>query len=583
MDLEIINNNGAELVEAYERYLHEKIGCSIERITSVREMFRRLGYVDQSGVVCQKLGKDKQDDFVKRLVMNNMCSFTYNAADPTDIYIRTPENPHFYRRLSPNGKELVKIVNDTYEMLFHMTPPKSVANTVQNIMNNIYDEADLSSGYWLIGDNLFWDSEKGQFLPDNMLKGVYAYREISATSSNPKVRPEKVKESFDYWANEFAKYDGYDFDRFYTRLPREFDFMKVWADVGLSGTPKAGSVDKYWDLCIATSTNFMYNKPPKAYMLIGKPRGGKSTYIKTLHYLLGTHQTTKITLAGLGDWSTNNVLFGTLLNAPDEDPAEKLSPTATSNFKSIAAHEEMVVPVKNARRPLVIKPNFMLFVPKNSLPNFGADSDACTTRLRPIFFTADLSRLDNAPKDFIKETFEDNPENVEKFVGFLLYLAKYFEEHGMWWSQSMATASDFVSENTNSSKLYYMTWSRFYAGYSSFKLLWKDYTNFCTYNGYTIESRDALKQAFFIESQQREKSYCPQYKRDIWMYVSTPGYTGTKDSRLILSDEEYVEGYGLAKDMVLNGSQSFVVIHQAEAENKVADFSKVEQEDLFDD
>lgn len=516
-----------------------------------------------------------RDDFIKRTVFH-LYRIAFNDDDKSDIYLREDIFPGFYRRMSADGREIEQLTNRLYDVFFGCTPNSEVKTTISNIMANITEVADLDNGLFKVADNLYWDSRRGRLEPQDGLSGREAFREIGATASNNKIVPKRITGSFYKWQSLLDPNPPEDtpFQEFYQTLPMEFPFIKVWAD-----PDSEGYVDKYWDLCIAAATNFMYQKPPKAYLEIGNPRGGKSTYNKMLHYLIGAHQTTRNTLADLADWSSNNVLAGSLLNAPDEDPAEKLSPEATAAFKSIAAHEELLVKVKFSTRPKLVKPNFMLFIPKNSVPNFGADSDACMTRIRPIFFTADLSKLDNKPKDFIKETFVDNPEMTAEFVGFLLALASYFETHEMWWSDTMTNSGNYISESVNSTKLYYLAWKKFYVGYGSFNLLWTDYCNFCRSRGYEIEGKESLRQRFFVEGQNRKRVYYPPMKTAIWAYLTDKEYgkASYENGKNLLVDEEKIDSYGYAKVAVLEHGMSFVDIRLAVLEAALATPKTVKQ------
>lgn len=526
--------------------------------------------------------KDDRDNMVMRTIVKYMYEFAYNPDEPKDLYIRKKGNDCLFERVPTEAKELRDMVTTLYDMFFGKTPHTETKACFENVKDNVKQAAMLNNGLWYAGGDLFWDSEKSELITKDALGGRSAYREIGGTSRTKGVDAEVIKESFDRWTQlleEKTKERG-DFERFYRELPMEFEYIKTWAH-----PTSVGFIDKYWDLNIAASTIFMYNQPPIAYMEQGNPRGGKSTYNKMLHFIVGNWQTSRVDLPGLADWSFNNVLFGSLLNAPDEDPAEKLKPNQTAAFKSLAAKEEYDVPVKNSAIPKKVKPKFMMFIPKNSPPSFGADSDACMTRLKFIFFTNDLSKLDHKPVDFVKETFIDHPDTLAKYVGFILALTRYFEKRGMWYSPTMVTSNDYVAESTNSTKIYYNMWKRFYVGYESFDLLWKDYVNFCQNRGYECETKEVLRQRFMMEAQNRVKKYYPGIKKEIWMYLGSENYSAEmyKQGLLILCRSDFIKGYGDAEDYVLNGVHSFVdirnrILEDALWDNKQKEHGQVEME-----
>ena len=506
----------------------------------------------------------KRDDMVTRTITDYIYEFAYNEDDPRDIYWRERINgvtqPFSRVPVDKESKWLKNVVYSLYAMFFRIKPASEVKACMENVYQSVLKRADLENGLWYACPGLFWDSEETQLIDGDGLRNREVYKEIGATSRTPGVNSDLIKGEFNRWTDIFDQYkneDGSDmqWEDFYKKLPIDYDFVKVWAKEG-----SAGWVDRYWDTCIATSTNFMYNKPPVMYMLKGKTRNGKSTYVDHLHNLLGRHQTTDLTLPDLSDWSLNNSLFGSLLNAPDEDPAAKLDAKATAAFKTLSSKAEMKVQVKYSSIPLRVKPRFMIFDPRNDLPSFFGDPIPCLKRIKFIFFLNDLSKMDNQPHDFWKDTFVDHPEVLSRYVGFLLALAKYFSEHRAWYSKTMEASADYVAETVVSTNLYYRIWKEFYAGYESFDLLKHDYMNFCKERGYEINDETILRSEFFQEGQNFKKRYYAGTKSKIYMYTTEDEYTSEtyKSGKHILCRDEYIPGFGKAKDIVLNGTMSCV-------------------------
>ena len=537
-----------------------------------------LGYLtpkeDGGYAVTEKVRKQAslRDDFITRTIVDSLYEFSYNELDPTDIYYRKRNTDDPFIRFPYDKKQLKDKIVLLYRTFFKMTSHKETEACANNILDNITQVADLSNGLWYAGKDLFWDSENNALISHDGLNGRDSYREIGSTSRDDAVDPAIVKETFDYWSDLLATKttEHGDFENFYESLPIEHDHLKLWACVGTEG-----GVDRYWDLCVAISTIFMYSPPPVVYIPKGKPRGGKSTLIKHLHYLVGDWQTSSVQMSQLADPHFNNLLYGSVFNAPDEDKSGDLNADVTAIFKSLAAKEQCTLAVLYSTKPKKITLKIPMFFPRNVLPDFGTESAACMKRLRFIFCNADLSEYDKKPVDFIKVTFKDHPDYLAKYVGFLLALSAYFSEHGMWYSNTMQRSSDFVSEFVNSSTLYYNTWKKYFAGYESFDLLWEDYKNFCSSRGCKVEGKEVLREAFSLEAQNRVKKYYPGVKKDIWMYLTNAKYgKGLYDLGYhILCKDEFFANIGAARERVLDGASSMVDMLDTIAKDAEAAFA----------
>lgn len=527
----------------------------------------RLGYLDPqtmrpSSTVLKPSSVSLRDDMVTRTIVNYVCEFRYNENDDSDIYwrMRGQDDPYVFRKFPYDKKALRTVVVRYYAGFFDRTSHKETEACLNNIMDNISEKADLRNGVWYAARGLFWDSVNSVLIGEDQLRGRASFREVGCSSRNKAVKPELVLKSFNHWTDlleeKTAQYG--DFENFYTQLPIEHDHFKLWACVDSEGL---AGVDKYWDMCVATSTIFMYSPPPVAYVPKGKPRGGKSTFIKHLHYLVGDWQTTDIMISQLADYHMNNQLYGSLLNAPDEDKSGALSDECTAVFKSLAAKERCSLPVMYSGKPKKFEFKSMMFFPRNALPDFGRESAACMKRLRFIFCNADLSEYDKKPIDFIKVTFKDNPDYLAEYLGFILALSGYFQKHGMWYSKTMQKSTEYVSETVNSTGLYYNIWKKYFLGYSSFPLLWEDYRNFCRVRGYKMETKEVLRDTFSLEGSNRIRKYYAPLKGSIWMYVTNANKCGSGLVKLgfhIMCPEEYYDGYGTLQDRVMEGDGSVV-------------------------
>lgn len=518
--------------------------------------------------------KDKlKDDFITRTIIGSIYEIEYNELDPKDIYIRKRGGDKPFVRAAYEEKELKNTIVSLYKRFFRYSTHRETEAVVNNVLDNITKRADLTNGLWYAGENLYWDSANNDLVHSDKLAGRCSYREIGSTSRSPQADTALIKDTFDHWTSllEEKTEEFGEFENFYKDLPVEHDHFKLWACID-----DDGGVDRYWDMCIATSTIFMYSPPPVVYIPKGKPRGGKSTFIKHLHYLVGEWQTSMVQISQLADPHFNNLLFGSVFNAPDEDKSGSLSSDVTAIFKSLAAKEPCTLAVLYSTKPKQITLKIPMFFPRNVLPDFGSESAACMKRLRFIFCNADLSAFDKKPIDFNKVTFIDNPKYLSKYIGFMLALAAYFSKHGMWYSQAMQRSSDYVAEFINSATLYYNTWRKYFAGYESFDLLWADYQHFCVARGYEMESKDNLREAFSLEGQNRTKKYYPGVKKNIWVFLTNKKYgkEAFDSGYRILCRDEYFKGIGTAEERVLgHGESSMVDILDNIARDAEADFN----------
>lgn len=449
--------------------------------------------------------KMQRDDLAMRVVMF-LYDFKRNPYNPATIYYRR-RGDDTYESIDKDDPEVQDIVVAVYKKLYHVTPAAEITATVKNVANNIIERADLGSPYLKIADKLYWSKIEGTIISE-LPKGQGCYYRMFNSPKDttlPNIKADfefgqKVFERYtDVWQNQLLEHykNGDPFESFYQDLPMDYDFIKVWAD-----SSKPGFIDRYWDLLLAMVPNFMYKKPPVAYFLLGNARGGKSSYVKMLHLMFGAYNTSTVRLNELSDPHLNLRLASTLLNAPDEEMEAQLTAKDMANFKSLAAHEQLELPVLYRTNPQKIIPNFMMYLPSNALPKFhGSGAEACMRRARIMLFTADLSKLDHLPKDFIRETFTN--EMMANLLGTVLAFAKYFTTETFWYSKTMQNSNNYVAQSVNSSKLYRDAWEKFYDGFESLTLVWDDYQRWCQANDYTMETRNALRSRFFPELQTR--------------------------------------------------------------------------------
>ena len=238
--------------------------------------------------------------------------------------------------------------------------------------------------------------------------------------------------------------------------------------------------DTYNDLLKAVATNFMYNKPKGAFVLIGLKRNGKSTFLKMLHILFGRNNTSSVRLSDLNNHGLNGDLWTTMMNAPDEEDEGRGKDLleAQGNFKSIAAHESLKLRQLYAQNGKWVNSDFMCFFPMNHFPEWkGNGAAACMHRTLPLFFNNDLSKFDNTGHDFVRETF--TAYFYENLLGVCLAIAHYYRNIEMPFSQKMKADKARVSEEVDNISLYLDRFKAWFNGYKSKKLVFEDYKLWC--------------------------------------------------------------------------------------------------------
>lgn len=238
--------------------------------------------------------------------------------------------------------------------------------------------------------------------------------------------------------------------------------------------------DTFNDLLKSVASCFMLNKPKGAFILIGKTRNGKTSFIKMLHTLFGRCNTSAARLTDLKDGHINYTLLSTMLNAPDEEDegSSKEVLKNQSNFKSIASHDPLLLPVFYSQNPQWVKTDFMSFYPMNDTPDWqGNGAEACMRRSLILMFRNDLSKFDNNGRNFEKETY--TADFYSRLLGVVLAIAKYYHGRKMEFSETMAKDKQAVSQEVNNYSIYLDTFFKYFDSYTSTSLIWEDYKLWC--------------------------------------------------------------------------------------------------------
>jgi hypothetical protein len=298
----------------------------------------------------------------------------------------------------------------------------------------------------------------------------------------------------------------------------------VWANEDL---------DTFNDLLKATASIFMFHKPKGAFILIGRTRNGKSSYIKMLHTMLGRNNTSAVKLADLEDPHFVHDLTTTMLNAPDEDDEGKGAELKRSQsyFKSISAHEPIPLKLLFSSEPVKVSTQFMSFYPMNKLPEWsGSGKEACMRRSLILMFNNDLSKFDNNGRNFEKETY--TTEFCSELLGVVLAIAHYYRERPLEFSTTMQANRESVSEAIDSATTYLNLFVKYFSGYQVTPLV-EDYELWCVENGYQY-NRKELKQKLLTANSQKSTVYSEG------TVMAAYKFPGTKDSKLPIFLPQYM-------------------------------------------
>ena len=457
--------------------------------------------INQNGSIPAALlksgGKLQRDELALRVIMYNY-EFRRHSQNRT-LYFYKLRGADVFTQFVKDDQTIRDIVTKTYRSLYKISPSSEVNNTIANIINNITTTADMSAGIIKVGDHLYWYPKDG-VLKDTLGSCDECYYVLFNSPESKEIPPIEITRDdansilgyyYDTW-DVLNKYEQENvmFDSFYKDLPMDFEFVKTWAEMSLPGAQ-----DRYWDIMMSFVPNFLYRKPKAAYFLLGEARGGKSSYIELLHYIMGRRNTSTVKMSELADSHKNLTITSTIMNAPDEEKEGKLTDEDIANYKTIATHGQLELNVMYSQVPQKVSTDFMMYIPSNAMPDFhGAGVEACLERAKVISFLANLSRFDKHPVSFLGGVV--TKPIICQLLGNVFAFAKYFSNHVFWFSPAMDASKKFVAEATNSSKIYADRWKQYFDGYERWNDVWDDYKNWCRANSYQFEEAKSLKMRF---------------------------------------------------------------------------------------
>lgn len=455
---------------------------------------KKYGLVDKDNI--PKPDERQQNAVIKWVLeqydilrVNSSCRYYYKP--------KLSESSVFTPVSTREDRELREIVKAGYRTLNVPMTATKIKNTVETLKESVnMEEESIDQSLIEISNGWYWDAVASSITKYPDRPCFIKLFDNSGHDMNGKVEVDTsmivvpiIKKVFENTLYLLENNDGV------LPLPedqREVDFLNGLPYFDFIDTWACGNEGVYNDILKASAAVFMKKKPVGAFILTGLRRNGKSTFVKMLHTLLGRANTSSVRLAELHDPHKNLTLLGTLLNAPDEEIEGKdMSEEATADFKSMAAHEELVLPVMYSAQPQPISTDFVMFCPMNDDPEWkGNSASACAQRSLIIPFYADLSKFDNSGRDFEKETF--TAYMYQNLLGVLFAYAAYYSTHKLTFSSTMESERKAVSETSDNRVTFANLFCKWFVGYTNENLVFDEYKSWCDHYNYNYVGKRKL-------------------------------------------------------------------------------------------
>lgn len=373
--------------------------------------------------------------------------------------------------------------------------PNLVGDCIETTKLMVRDSVpEVDHRYLGITPKFYWDTREGVFTEEPLGPVFHRFFDTQTATTDigitPPFSPElvrRLKKKHEQVREHLEKTGD---------IKEEFPFITTWA---------CHRHSVYLDMIRAIGYSLMEKKPLGSYILIGIARNGKSTYLNMLHWLFGTENTTRLRMEQLADHHHAIPLSTTLLNAPDEEKEIKGGEQAMVQtvFKTLAAHGDLTATKMFSQESMKIRGNFMSFFPMNHLPDWkGMGAGACVKRSLILPFYADLSRYDAATSNFMYDTF--TPEVMADLLGTVTGIAAFYTHHPFEFSDAMRDEQGSIEEDVDNVINYRREFELFFDGFSSRKVLYEDYRNWC--GAHDLYAKNEKEFAFvFREYTSRER------------------------------------------------------------------------------
>ena len=476
-----------------------------------------------------------------------------------DLYYYRQNDDASYTYSRMGERTMKNLIRRAYKELGLPSTGTKIKNTVDTLKENVESEIDsINRNIIEILPGLYWNNETAQFsdtpdepcfirLFDNSDFESQSAIQIDMPQGAASVIKANYRQTLKWLeTSEGDLPDPSDEPDISNDLPFPitFDFMWTWA---------CQSHGVYMDMLKMIASIFMKNKPMGVFILTGLRRNGKSTMVKMIHTLLGRANTSSVRLSELSMRHKNLTLATTLFNAPDEETEGRdMDAEAIANFKSMAAHEPLLLPVMYEAKPQWVPTNFVSVSPMNSEPEWkGKSASACMQRSLIIGFHADLSKFDNSGKDFAKETF--TPYMYQNLLGVVLAIAHYYKDKPLTFSEEMNEAREIINEQVDNKVEYANLFNKWFVGYLDKDLVYADYQAWCKRHPGRFCTRDEL---MFAIKERGGGCKRTNISRD-WSNVPFKAYRiGRPRKGTYFLDQEFIPelGTNIANILYINGN-----------------------------
>lgn len=300
------------------------------------------------------------------------------------------------------------------------------------------------------------------------------------------------------------------------------------------------------DLLKAAASFFLKKKPTGAFILVGRRRNGKSTFIDMLSAELGLSNTSTVKLTDFDD-ATHfaDDLATTLLNAPDDDEDGKEDKILKSQgtFKSITAHGLVSVRRLYSSNPIKLHANWVNIFPMNDIPQWqGSSKEACMKRTLCISFNNDLSRNDKASREFAKETF--TPSFYSVLIGVQGAIAHYYASHDLNFSDEMESMREAIKEDIDGEDVFVDRLTTMFSGMTQ-SCVEKEYQvwsslRHVSYNTKQMKKRLKMALGWESKSKKSKKSTFYNYVTGTSCAYEKFGDSIKNDSDIVMADKQLI-------------------------------------------
>ena len=259
-----------------------------------------------------------------------------------------------------------------------------------------------------------------------------------------------------------------------------------------------GDKDLANDIIEAIAPVFMYKKPFGVFWFLGSGANGKSTTLKALYAIFGSHAPythnrwfSQLTVKQIEDERDTPMINGKLANICLESNDGHIKDTG--GYKNLAEHSTFNVHKFNSQDGVYVDGNVHTIFNANNIPTFADKTQGVRRRTFTIPFKASF------PQD---NTFDEKLFTTENFLsdllGEILETTKKLAKNGYAYNFSEQTikAKEDYDEEVNTAETYFEellqteVW-----GFTNFTELTRDYQRWCDERSYTALGKKSVAHA----------------------------------------------------------------------------------------